>query len=139
MRHMLIVALMIGMLHFAQSANPQETESRSDGQRLHRVSLIRIIANPGAYDGERVRVAGYLAGAGLDGAPGLFVSDSDGRNGIFSNAVDLTVSDGTIRGMFGKYVIVTGLYHAPPPQGDFNGYIDHILEVKPLNAGNTSK
>ena len=136
---MLTVALMTGMLHFVPYAYPQETRSRSDDRRLHRVSLIRVIANPSEYDGEHIRVVGYLAGAGPDDAPGVFVSESDGRNGILSNAVDLTVGDSTIRGMFGKYVIVSGLYHAPPPQGDFNGYIDHILEVKPLNTGNTSK
>jgi len=139
MRRMLTVALMTGMLHFVPYAHPQETPSRLDDHRLHRVSLIRVIANPGEYDGEHIRVVGYLAGAGLDNASGVFESESDGRNGIVSNAVNLNVSDSTIRGMFGKYVIVSGLYHAPPPQGDFNGYIDHILEVKPLNAGNTSK
>jgi hypothetical protein len=139
MRRMLIVALMTGMLHFAPSAFPQETRSRSDDRRLHRVSLIRVIANPSEYDDGRIRVVGYLAGAGPDDTPGLFVSESDGRNGILSNAVDLSVSDRTIRGMVGRYVIVSGLYHAPAPQGDVNGYIDHILEVKPLNAGNTSK
>ena len=139
MGRMLAVALMMGMLHFAPGAYPQETPLRSDNHRLHRVSLIRVIANPSEYDGEHIRVVGYLAGAGFDNAPGVFVSECDGRNGILSNAVDLTVSDSTIRGMFGKYVIVSGLYHAPPPHGDFNGYIDHILEVKPLNAGNTSK
>jgi hypothetical protein len=139
MRRMLIVALMAGMLNFVPAAYPQETQSRPDGRRLHRVSLIRIIANPSEYDGEPIRVAGYLAGDGLDGAPGLFVSESDGRNGILSNAVDLATSDRAIRSMFGKYVIVSGLYHAPPPHGDFNGYIDNILEVKPVNAGNTSK
>jgi len=134
MRGMLTVALMTGMLHFAPYAYPQEAPSRPDSHRLHRVSLIRVIANPSEYDGEHIRVVGYLAGAGLDGAPGVFVSESDGRNGILSNAVDLVPSDSTIRGMFGKYVIVSGLYHAPPPHGDFNGYIDHILEVKPLNG-----
>lgn len=139
MRHMRIVALMIGMLYFAPSAYPQETQSHSDNHRLHRVSLIRVIANPREYDGEHIRVVGYLGGAGLDNAPGIFVSEVDGRNGILSNAIDLTVSDNTIRDMFGKYVIVSGVYHAPPPGGDFNGYIDHILEVKPLNTGNTSK
>jgi len=139
MRYMLIVAVMTGILHFVPYAYPQETRSRSGERRLHRVSLIRVIANPGEYDGEHIRVVGYLAGAGLDDAPGLFVSESDGHNGVLSNAVDLTMSDKTIRGMFGKYVIVSGLYHAPPPQGDFNGYIDNILEVKPLNAQNNSK
>jgi hypothetical protein len=139
MKRMLTVALMAGMLHFAPSVYPQETRSHSDDRRVHTVSLIRLIANRGECDGEQIRVVGYLAGAGLDNAPGVFVSESDGRNGILTNAVNLTVSDSTIRGMFGKYVIVSGLYHAPPPQGDFNGYIDHIVEVKLLNTGNTSK
>jgi len=139
MRRMLTVALMMGMLHFALSASPQERQSRSENRRLHRMSLIRLIANPSDYDGEHISVVGYLAGIGPDDAPGVFVSESDGRNGILSNGVDLTVSDSTIRGMYGKYVIVSGLYHAPAPQGDFNGYIDHILKVKPLNTGNTSK
>jgi hypothetical protein len=139
MGRVLTIALMTGMLHSATSAYPQETRSQPDTHRLHRVSLIRVIANPGEYDGEHIRVVGYLAGAGPDDAPGVFVSESDGRNGILSNAVDLTVSDSTTRGMFGKYVVVSGLYHAPPPHGDFNGYLDHILEVKPLNTGNTLK
>ncbi|HZQ19836.1 MAG TPA: hypothetical protein VFA90_14040 [Terriglobales bacterium] len=67
------------------------------------------------------------------------MSDSDGRNGILSNAVDIAVNRGTIRGMLGKYVFVSGLYHAPAPQADFNGYIDHILDVKALSVGDTSK
>src|ERR1700690_1933734 len=137
MKRILTVALMMGMLHLAPYAHPQETPSRSDNHHLHSVSLIRVIANPSEYDGEHIRVLGYLAAAGLDRAPGVFVSESDGRNGIVPNAVNLTVSDSTIRGLFGKYVIVSGLYHAPPPHGDFNGYIDHILEVKALNTGNT--
>jgi hypothetical protein len=139
MSRMLTLVLVMGIFQVAPSVYPQETRSRSDDRRLHRVSLIRVIANPGEYDGKHIRVVGYLAGAGLDDAPGVFVSESDGRNGILSNAVDLTVSDSTIRGMFGKYVSVSGLYHAPFPQGDFNGYIDHILEVQPLNVGNASK
>ncbi len=137
MRQMLITALIMGIL-LVPSTYPQETRSLSDGHRLYRVSLIRIIADPSEYDGEHIRVIGYLAGSGLDDAPGLFVSESDGRNGVFTNAIDLNVH-GTIKGMFGKYVIVSGLYHAPPPKGDFNGYIDNILEVKPLNVGSTSK
>ena len=140
MRSMLTFTLMVGMLHFAPSVYPQDTRSGSDGHYLHRVSLIRIIANPSDYDGKHVRVIGYLAGSGLDDAPGLFVSDSDGNNGVLMNAVDLNTSDSTIKGMYGKYVIVSGLYHAPPPKKDlFNGYIDNILEVKLLNVKNTSR
>ena len=51
---------------------------------------------------------GCLGGAGLDDAPGVFVSESDALNGILSNAIDLTVHDSNkIRGMYGKYVIVS--------------------------------
>jgi hypothetical protein len=139
MKPIMIIALMTVMLHFGSQALPQETPSRSNNHHLHRVSLIRVIASPSEYDGEHIRVLGYLAAAGLDGAPGVFVSESDGRNGIVTNAVNLTVSQSTIQGMYGKYVIVSGLYHAPPPHGDFNGYIDNILEVKPLNTGSASK
>lgn len=136
-KRMLTLALMTGLLNLASYAHPQETTATSDNHRLRRVSLIRVIANPREFDGEHIRVLGYLAGAELDGGPGVFVSESDGRNGIVTNAVDLNVSQGTIRSMYGKYVIVSGLYHAP--HGDFNGYIDDILEVKLLNTGNTSK
>ncbi len=140
MRRILIVMLMVGMLYFGPSASPQDTRSHSEGRRLHRVSLIRVIANPSEFDGEHIRVIGCLGGAGLDDAPGVFVSESDVLNGILSNAVDLTVHDSNaIRGMYGKYVIVSGLYHAPPRGSDFNGYIDNILELKPLKPGNTSK
>ena len=140
MRRILIVMLTVGMLNFGPSAYPQDTRSHSEGRRLHRVRLIRVIANPGEFDGEHIRVIGCLGGAGLDDAPGVFVSKSDVLNGILSNAVDLTVHDSNaIRGMYGKYVIVSGLYHAPPRGSDFNGYIDNILELKPLKMGNTSK
>ena len=140
MRCILIVMLIVGLLQFGPSAYPQVRDSRSEGRRLHRVSLIRVIANPSEFDGEQIRVVGCLGGAGLDDAPGVFVSESDALNGILSNAIDLTVHDSnTIRGMYGKYVIVSGLYHAPPPGGDFNGHIDNILELRPLRAGKTSK
>jgi hypothetical protein len=140
MRRILIVMLMVGMLHFGSRAYPQDTRSPSEGRRLHRVSLIRVIANLSEFDGEQVQVVGCLGGAGLDDGPGVFVSESDALNGVLSNAVDLRVHDSnTIRGMYGKYVIISGLYHAPPPGGDFNGYIDNIVVLRLLKAGNTSK
>lgn len=140
MKRMLSFALVIGISQFVPSLYPQEKESRSDERRVHTVSLIRVIANPSEFNGEHIRVVGCLGGAGLDDAPGVFVSDRDALNGILSNAVDLTVRDSnSIRGMYGKYVIVSGLYHAPPPHGDFNGYIDNILVLQPLKVANTSK
>ena len=133
MTRIVTVVFMMGMLHFGPSTYQQDKQPSSEGRRLHRVSLIRVIANPEKFDGENIRVVGCLGGAGLDDAPGVFVSDSDALNGVISNAVDLTVRDSnSIRGMYGKYVIIQGLYHAPPPGADFNGYIDNILELRPL-------
>jgi hypothetical protein len=120
MRRILIVMLIVGMLHFGPRAYPQDPRSQSEGRRLHRVSLIRVIVNPAKFDefdGEHIRVVGCLGGSGLDDAPGVFVSDRDAFNGILSNAVDLTVHDSnTIRGMYGKYVVVQGLYTRHPQE-----------------------
>jgi hypothetical protein len=127
------VVLLIGMLHLGLSTYSQDKRPNSEGRRLHRVSLIRVIANPEKFDGENIRIVGCLGGAGLDDSPGVFVSDSDALNGIISNAVDLTVRDArAIQSMYGKYVIIHGLYHAPPPGADFNGYIDNIFELRLL-------
>jgi hypothetical protein len=134
-----MILLIMWMFPLLPHAFSQEMQARSDDRRLHRVSLIRVIANPAEYDGKHIRVVGYLQGTGLDSAVGVYVSEVDGRNGILSNAISITVGDTTTKGMIGKYVIVSGLYHAPPPQGDFNGYIDHILEVKPLKMGDAPK
>ena len=139
MKRMLTIAFVMVMLLFVLYAHPQDTRSGSEDRRFRTVSLIRLIANRGDCDGEYVRVIGYLAGTGLDMDVGVFVSDSDGRNGVLPNAVGLDVSGSTIQGMIGKYVMVSGLYHAPVPEGQFNGHIDHIFEVKPLRSGNTSK
>ena len=70
MKYMLIVVLMMGMLHSGPGTYPQNTRSSSEGRRLHRVSLIRVIANPEKYDGENIRVVGCLGCTGLDDASG---------------------------------------------------------------------
>lgn len=70
MRRILTAVLMMGMLHFGPSTYPQDKRSSSEGRRLHRVGLIRVIANPEKFDGEHIRVVGCLGGSGLDDAPG---------------------------------------------------------------------
>src|SRR5262249_41558805 len=54
-------------------------------------SLIRVIANPQAYDGRRIRVIGYLDYNGLDRAVGLYVTELDGRNFVIANSIDLEI------------------------------------------------
>ncbi len=141
MKRVLMVALMtVGILHFAPDAYSQEKGRCSSEDHPQTVSLIRLIASRTDCDGELIRVVGYLTGAGLDDAPGLFVSESDGRNGVLPNAIGLArLSQKTVEGMRGKYVIVTGRYHAPGAEGAFNGSMDQIVDVRLLNARNASK
>ncbi len=100
------------------------------------LSLIRLIANPNAFDGRRVGVVGYLANNGLDRALGLYVSEVDGRNFIVANSIDLRIEESTVKNSIGKYVTLAGTYHAP--QGTvstYNGYLDHISAVKAWGYG----
>jgi hypothetical protein len=104
------------------------------------VSLIQVIAKPNDFDGQPIKVVGFLGpGGGVDRAVGLFVSEIDGRNFIVPNSIDLHVNESTVKDLMGKYVEVSGTYHAPDPRAHYNGYIDQVLDIKPLNAGDASK
>jgi hypothetical protein len=106
------------------------------------VSLIRLIANPKPFDGRRVRIAGYLDGNGLDQSFGIYLTESDGRNFIISNSIDLHADQGMYRQYKGQYVIFNGTYHAPPhgPLADyFNGYIDQVDGTKAWGRGDVAK
>jgi len=96
------------------------------------VSLIRVIANPSDFSGQRIRIAGFLApGGGLDRSVGVYVSETDGRNHIVPNSIDLHVEASTVSGLMRRYVLLSGTYHAPAPRAGYNGYIDQVVEVGP--------
>jgi len=109
--------------------------------RANHVSLIRLIANPKAFEGRRLRLAGYLDRNGLDRAVGLYVTELDGQNFIISNSVDLQVEESSVEKSIGKYVILEGTYHAPAgPLSDYtNGYVDHVSGLRMLARGDVSK
>jgi hypothetical protein len=111
-----------------------------DNTHSYLVSLIQVIANPGDFNGQHIKVVGFLGrGGGLDRAVGLFVSETDGRNFIVPNSIDLHVDESTVKGLMGRYVAVSGTYHAPAPRSGYNGYIDQVLDIKPLSAGASPK
>jgi len=96
------------------------------------VSLIRVIANPNDFNGQRIRVVGFLGpGGGLDRSVGLYVSETDGRSHIVPNSIDLHVEGSRVKDLMGRYVLLSGTYHAPAPRASYNGYIDQVLEVGP--------
>jgi len=82
-------------------------QSPSPEKRPVPVSLIRLIANPDKFDGQRVRVIGFLYyGGGLDRAVCLYVSEIDARNAVMSNCVYLHQSFNEDDKRLGKYVIL---------------------------------
>jgi hypothetical protein len=94
------------------------------------VSLIRLISTPSDFDGRRIRVAGYLGGAGLDKSLGLYVSGIDGRNGILMNAIAITRLEPTkAHELVGGYVLLSATFHAPAPHSGFNGYFDQVTDI----------
>jgi hypothetical protein len=133
-----MVLLLAGLLDRTASLFALGASER-DTRRGFNVSLIQLIANPKDFDGQRLRIVGYLDRNGIDTAVGVFVSEVDGRNFVLSNSVDLYLEDSLARTLTGKYVVFSGTYHAPPPRSGYNGYIDQILDIKPWNTGDASK
>ncbi len=134
----MVVATLICSVSLAGSISAQD---RNDHHPFP-VSLIRLIANPKLFDGRRVRVAGYLDNNGLDQSFGIYVTESDGRNFIISNSIDLHAELEIYEKHKGQYVIFNGTYHAPPhgPLADYvNGYIDHVDGVRAWSKGDAVK
>jgi hypothetical protein len=115
--------LLLSDVAFAQVANPP-------GGLANNVSLIRVIANPNEFDGKRIRIIGYLGLNGIDRSVGAYFSESDGRNSVFSNSVDLHIDESQVHKLIGHYVILSGTYHAPSPHAGYNGFIDHLADLK---------
>ena len=108
-----------------------QRNEKQDVPRISGVSMIRVIANPSDFDGRQMRLMGYLAtGNGVDQSLGLYVSELDGRNFNILNSIDLRVGPAEVRNLIGKYVQLTGLFHAPYRTTEYNGYLDHISGLK---------
>jgi len=115
------------------------SQTAAIGDKPANLSLIRLIANPPTFDGQRFRVIGYLANNGLDRALGLYVSEADGRNFIVSNSVDLSIEESTVKNLIGKYVVLEGTYHAAPGRVMYNGHFDGISGLKNWGFGDTAR
>jgi len=111
------------------------------GGTLNSVSLIRLIANPQAFDGRRIKVTGYIAHNGLDSSVGVYVSELDGNNFVISNSIDLNIEDSQIKRALGKYAILEGTYRAPKGQlADYvEGKLEHVSVIKTWNSGDVPR
>jgi len=72
------------------------------------VSLVSLIANPGALEGKHVRVVGYLM-ANFE-ATGLFLAESDARNAVTKNGIWLQIEASDYVSMSESYVIAEGIF-----------------------------
>jgi hypothetical protein len=95
------------------------------------VSLVRLIATPAVFDGQQVRVCGYLDFNGLDRSVGLYLSEIDARNSILSNSISVQIDEPKVRPLLRHYVVLSGVFRAPDPRFGFNGSLDKISGVMP--------
>lgn len=139
MRNRALLMLMAA-LYSCTIALSAQGPSDQQNRHPHLVSLLQVIAKPNDFDRQPIKVVGFLGpGGGVDRAVGLFVSEIDGRNFIVPNSIDLHVNESRVKDLMGKYVEVSGTYHAPDPRAYYNGYIDQVLDIKPWNAGDNPK
>ncbi len=129
-----VVAGLVGLVShpFLESSQTEVTDEKPQP-----LSLIRLIANPGNFDGRRVRLAGYLGYNGIDTSVGLYVSETDGRNFMMSESIDLHLDEATAKKLVRRYVILNATFHAPKGNGSefLNGFLDHISKIKAWNYG----
>jgi hypothetical protein len=129
-----VVAGLVGLLShpFLESSEAGVTD-----EKPRALSLIRLIANPSSFDGRRLRLAGYLANNGIDTSVGLYVSETDGRNFMMSESIDLNLDEATAKKFARRYVVLNATFHASKGNGSefLNGFLDHISNLKAWNYG----
>jgi hypothetical protein len=80
------------------------------------VSLIRVIANPKAFDQKPIQLVGfYWKGEHKEDGPILCVHEEDHRHEIFPNCIRLDLDPARLKvppSYIGTYVLVTGTFFA---------------------------
>ena len=129
-----VVAGLVGLVSqpFLESSQAGVTDVKARS-----LSLIRLLANPGNFDGRRLQLCGYLDYNGIDTSVGLYVSENDGRNFMISESIDLHLDEATAGKLARRYVILNATFHAPKGNGSefLNGFLDHISDLKAWNYG----
>jgi len=111
------------------------TASASPGPRadpVPRVSLVQLIARPTDFDGQRVRVIGYVTIGFEDQA--LFLGPADFENGIFESSVELELGKREMPLTSNEYAMVEGIFHVKSPTTPVRlgvGMIDSITQIQP--------
>ncbi|WP_162159743.1 hypothetical protein [Cystobacter fuscus] len=126
MREIYCSLLFVGILA-AADVSPESEKS------IARVSLVGLIASPGAYDEKKVSVIGYISTGYEDEI--LYIHREDYENSIPSNGVRLVIPE-QMRGQLksGRYVEVHGvfrMYTAGDTSNGMAGRITSITKIEP--------
>jgi hypothetical protein len=118
---------------FAVALVPTARASAHPPAELQDVSLIRLIANPEAFDGKRVRVIAFL-NLEFEGNA-LYVSRADSENNVSKNGVWIDVPEQVrkdARQYSDRYVLVEGVFSAKDHGhlGVFSGALGKVSRVE---------
>lgn len=114
----IVIAFVLGMWHVAAA---QEQE------KIKEVSLAEIVANPARYDGQTVRVRGFLLSRFENRA--LYINDDDldrEKSLWVANTLDIA---NRIRRLAGQYVVVEGTIDAKS-HGHMNKFAGTVIVTK---------
>lgn len=109
--------------------------SAAIGQAAKHHSMIRVLASPENYSGSLISLSGVLGRE--NDAFILFVNSESEMEKITINAFRLMLSEDSkinksdLKGMVGKYVIVSGIFDAESPQNrNFSGLIRDVSGIR---------
>ena len=78
---------------------------------LYGISIVQLLANPQKYDGNRIRVVGYIHFESPDAA--IYLHKEDAEHRILKNGVWVSLAEGgSIDGCQDSYAVIEGLYKA---------------------------
>lgn len=101
-----------------------------------RIPMVRLLSNPGAYDGKSVRIFGVLRHDFE--ATAIYLDKESYDYGIVTNAIFITTNytdDSLLQKMKGEYIEITGIYENEPASMRLN-YNGHIHDVAPMTPAN---
>lgn len=122
MRKLLLIAVVILV---GGAAEP-------DAGTVTEVSLVQLIARPLDFEGQRVRVVGYVT-IGFE-EKAIYLNPQDYENGVLDNAVELNLGSKKMTLESNEYGLVEGIFHAKTPTHPVRigvAEIDSITKIEP--------
>lgn len=134
------IALLVLLCALASAADAQyglplncDALARNGDCALYGISLVQLLANPGKFDGEHVRVVGYIH-FGTD-SNAIYLHRDDLEFHLKKNGVWVELGEGqTFDACQDTYVLIEGLYQARSTgrMNQWNGAITHVTRCQKM-------